>query len=78
MREFRFIAVLLCVLTLVTGCQRRPLIEPDHRGVLNVKINYSNINHYIIYIYDKCKCNNRCRMSRKLSKNRTMWIIKRL
>ena len=52
MREFRFIAVLLCVLTLVTGCQRRPLIEPDHRGVLNVKINYSNIPNVTTGIYN--------------------------
>ena len=52
MRRFRFIVVLLCAMMAVVGCHRRPLLEPDHRAVLKVKIRYDGIKNVTTGIYN--------------------------
>lgn len=52
MRRFRFIVVLLCAMMAVVGCHRRPLLEPDHRAVLKVKVRYDGIKNVTTGIYN--------------------------
>ena len=55
MRSVKIIAALLClfVLAVATGCHRRPLLEPDNRAVLQVKINYLGIKNVTTGIYNE-------------------------
>ena len=52
MRNIRIIVALICALVLVTGCYRRPLLEPDHRAVLKVRVKYNNIPNVTTGIYN--------------------------
>ena len=52
MRRLRIIVALLCALVLVSSCHRRPLVEPDHRAVLQVKIKYNDIPNVTQGIYN--------------------------
>ena len=52
MRNIRIIVALICALVLVTGCYRRPLLEPDHSAVLKVRVKYNNIPNVTTGIYN--------------------------
>ena len=53
MRRLRIIVALLCALVLVSSCHRRPLVEPDHRAVMQIKIKYQNIINVTTDIYNE-------------------------